>query len=239
MVESSITQQILKRLSLGPQPRLVLFDIDSTLVCTSPRTQQILREFASDQKMKNKFGAFLKPIENVISLPKDWGIREPLSRVITDFSSVDKEAFIEEVREFWKVRFFSNEYLNYDTAYSGAVNFVNQVKQTGSEIMYLTARDEPRMGPGTRLQLANLGFPADPKNVVLKPVTDMEDTDFKANFFMQMQGPWSLIYYFENEPMIIQEVEKVRTDINIVWMNSVHSNRAEEPHHLPQLKMGF
>lgn len=205
------------------KPRTVcVFDLDSTLFNVSPRTQQILNEFADLHKPE------LKQVE---ILHTDWGLKESLVRAGYQFD--ENPELHQTLRDFWVERFFTNTYLHYDVPYQGAVAFVQRLAETGCEIHYLTGRDVARMGLGTLEVLKKWGFPVEEKNLHLKPHRSMDDHQFKVDWVLQKfpldkyppsEAP---IYFFENEPVNINLLGQIRPDIHIVLLDTTHSRQQE------------
>lgn len=233
-------QKLLKQLTLPLPPgrqRLVIFDLDSTLFCVSYRTQQILRDFARQESVQREQPELARALAEIITTPRDWGIRQAVNRTGIE---VSVENF-KKMRDFWAHRFFSSDYLYLDQPYAGAVEFVNKVAESGARLLYLTARDIDRMWNGTVKSLAACGFPAPSEKVklCLKPDQRLSDAEFKAQIISELCPREEEIWYFENEPVIIQDVQKICDKVNIVFVDSVHSGRAESPTDLPVLPMDF
>lgn len=201
-----------------------VFDLDSTLFNVSPRTQRILNEFAELHRPE---------LKEVQILHTDWGLKEALLRAGYEFDEhPDLHA---SLRDFWVERFFSNAYLQYDIPYLGAVAFVQRLHLAGCEIHYLTGRDVHRMGQGTKDVLLKWGFPlqknqAQEDNIHLKPHRSLDDHSFKLNWVLQkfpadrQQTP---LYFFENEPVNINALGKIRPDVQIVFLETTHSRQQE------------
>ncbi len=168
-----------------------VFDIDSTLMNTAPRNWRILQEAAT------VFPA-LKPFVAKLS-ERDMGytLTDDLRRV-----GCDDENLLETLHKFWKVRFFTNEYVVLDRPYPGAVAYVQRLHEAGATIYYLSGRDEPGMGQGTRRSLGEHGFPLGDRTVLhLKPSFEMPDFDFKKEAFDDIERLGGTVAaIFENEP---------------------------------------
>lgn len=213
------------------KPRTVcVFDLDSTLFNVSHRTQRILREFAELHKPE------LKKVE---ILHTDWGLKESLVRAGYKFD--ENPELHQTLRDFWVDRFFTNEYLHFDIPYCGAVSYVQHLHAIGCEIHYLTGRDVARMGIGTMEVLKKWGFPVEEKNLHLKPHRSMDDHQFKVDWvndrfsLEQYPSDKSPIYFFENEPVNINLLGKLRPDIHIVQLDTTHSRQEEV--NVPVLKV--
>jgi hypothetical protein len=206
---------------------ICVFDLDSTLFNVSPRTEQILREFSQQHQIQH--------FSQIKVHPKDWGLKEILIREGYDISEKYSEN-IELHRKlvpFWTEKFFTNEYLNYDTPYLGAVNFVQTLYEKNIDIHYLTGRDVFRMGPGTKEVLLKWGFPIlSEGHLHLKPHKDMDDHKYKLDWVLDFKKthPENKIYFFENEPVNINAIGKNIQEQNvknfhIVYLNTTHSRK--------------
>lgn len=199
-----------------------VFDLDSTLFNVSPRTQQILHEFAELHKPE------LKKVE---ILHTDWGLKEALVRAGYKFD--ENPELHKTLRDFWVDRFFTNTYLHYDIPYRGAVPYVQRLHESGCEIHYLTGRDVARMGIGTLEVLQKWGFPVREGCLHLKPHRSMDDHVFKIDWvvdrFPITQYPPDIapVYFFENEPVNINALGKIRPDIHIIQLDTTHSRQEE------------
>lgn len=231
-----ILEHLYDRLKVGKVQ--IFFDLDSTLFNVSHRTQAILRDFANTPKMQELYPAECEKLKTIRVLDDDWGIRTVLER-----SQIQSELrFFESVREFWMNHFFSNRYLIHDQPYEGAVEFVRQLKSQGADIAYLTGRDRPRMETGTVESLRKWNFPLETpeQQLFMKPSAYMNDGEFKRDFMLQAdKNSPSELWLFENEPVIIDLLIKNVPRLKIVFMDTVHSGRAEPPTGLPVIKTNF
>ncbi len=232
---SHILQSILstaKQARQQSQKPMAVFDLDSTLYDVSPRIQIILHEFAQLPEVRRVFTA--EELSRLKVDPSDWGIRAAVQRAGLDGAPVE---VLQLARDFWRQRFFSNQYLEHDRVYPGAVEFVAELRLHEVQIVYLTGRDELRMGDGTRTWLANHGFPLDgtEARLVLKPRAGADDAVFKAEFFAQPTSH-SPIWFFENEPANIHAVRALGKEIEIIFFDSTHSGKAHPPKDLPTIR---
>ncbi len=60
----------------------VVFDLDSTLFCVSPRTESILRRLAGEAEFRAEFADAAAILKDVTVLPSDWGVKSVLEREI-------------------------------------------------------------------------------------------------------------------------------------------------------------
>ena len=195
---------------------LAVFDLDSTLFNVSTRTQKILEQFAELHQLDE-----LKKIE---ILHTDWGIKEAVLR--QGYNLEEHADLLNELRDFWHQRFFSNEYLQYDVPYAGAIEFVLEMAATGAQIFYLTGRDQVRMGQGSKDVLLKWGFPCEGEQLILKPVKTMNDELFKRDWFLRFDRKlFDKIYFFENEPVIINAVLEHVPDVEVIFLDTTHARQ--------------
>lgn len=197
-----------------------VFDLDSTLFNVSTRTEKIIHEFA---EMEN-----FQALKNIHVQSHHWGLKEALldSDISVNWSDPEQALFFEKLKESWKTKFFSNEYLHYDVPYLGAVHFLQTLDDHNIPVFYLTGRDQHRMGKDTSVVLKKWGFPLQDENrLILKEHRDLIDKNYKLEkiLFIQNQHPYAHIYFFENEPVIINHVGQKCPEIKIVYMNTTHS----------------
>ncbi len=196
---------------------LCVFDLDSTIFNVSPRSEKILHEFA----VSNNFPELLK----IKIKMEDWGIYEALLRA--GYTKVQNEELHMRLKKYWNERFFSHNYLHYDTPYLGAIHFVQSLVSCGVGVHYLTGRDVFRMGTGTAEVLKKWGLPHDPSQIHLKPHREMDDHTFKLEWLQKLatDNPNYTLYLFENEPVNINLVGDKMPDVRIIYMNTTHSRR--------------
>lgn len=206
----------------------VVFDLDSTLIEVAPRTTQIFRDFASLEKIAKRFQRESKILENYSHHPDDWSVEHALERVGLIDSSYE---FFHELKHFWRKHFLSNDYLHLDVPYEGAVEFVKELVNHGADVSYLTAREVKTMWKGTVESLKNLDFPLDSKhsNLILKPEIDDEDAVFKRNVLSNYLKEYGSVWFFENEPVNLNEVLRELPQVKLVHFDSVHSGHEEPP----------
>lgn len=233
-----LLRQILTRIEeLHQQGKacLAAFDLDSTLFDVSPRVQKILEEFAADPHQQNKFPQQIRKLKGIRTCRSDWGFADALARAGLNEEHPD---FVEAVRDYWKPRFFSNEYLQYDEPYEGAADFVNTVHKLGADVVYLTGRDVHRMGKSTGPVLQRWGFPLGDSRarLTLKPDKELDDAEFKTEWFQKLpRHRYQEIWFFENEPVNIHHLRRHLPEIKIIFFKSTHAGKATEPEDLPRI----
>ncbi|MFZ9595890.1 MAG: HAD family hydrolase [Bdellovibrionia bacterium] len=222
-----VLKQVTDRVSERENP-LVLLDLDSTLYEVRPRTYFILKEWAQTEAAKNH--------PEVCALILSMGPHQIGYSIEDTFENLglgspgqipsSRMDSLLEVQRFWKSRFFHSDYLSYDFAYDGAAEFVRGLHERGASIVYLTGRDEPQMGNGTRSNLIRDGFPWSlPKvSLMMKPHFKVGDLEFKQNAlrFLELQG--HLIASFENEPLNLLSIQKAFPSAMHVFMDTLCSD---------------
>lgn len=214
---------------------LAVFDLDSTLFDVKARLEKVLMNFANEPEYQTRFPEQIKYFKNIQILKQDWGIKNVLIRAGLEGHH---HQFQNTVRDYWIKHFFSNELLVHDTPYAGAVEFVQNIAQTATEVVYLTGRDVHRMGQGSKKSLVDWGFPLDEmkQRLVLKPQKEMDDALFKRDWFKNLEkNKYSKIWFFENEPVNINLIRKVCPDVEIVFFDSTHSGVDEAPDDIPRI----
>jgi hypothetical protein len=218
------------------RPLDVIFDLDSTIFCVSGRTQAILRELAGDLDLKGRFPEAARQLARLEATARDWGIRQILERAKVT-ATLD---FFEALRNKWADRFFSSSHLHIDAPYPGALEFLRLLDEAGARIHYLTGRDSPRMGTGTLASIRQHGMPLKSANFLhMKPDSQRHDAEFKRDAITQILGPIRRGWFFENEPVIINLVRRHFPNLQIVFVDSVHSGREKAPGDLPVLHMSY
>lgn len=209
---------------------LVLLDLDSTLYEVGPRTFQILKEWQESSESR-EYPTVRAAIEQLRKEQVGYSIGDTLQALGFDILSEPVLKAIHAIKPYWGSRFFTSEYLMYDHAYPGAAAFVQKIYQLGAEIVYLTGRDEPGMGDGTRTNLIRDGFPwnAERLHLLLKPVAPMPDIEHKVNAAEYIRKHGTLVASFENEPPNIAALYEVFPDAMHVFVDTVYSDHCAVP----------
>lgn len=232
-----LLQKILKQTqeaTLRGQKYLVVFDLDSTLFDVSPRLEKILMDFAEIPENKARFPQQVLQFKKIKMLRGDWGIVGALKRAGLDGHHPD---FQDAVHDHWYERFFSDHYLQYDTPYDGAVEYVQALHKAGADIAYLTGRDVERMGIGSPEVLMKWNFPlGDRAELVLKPHRSMNDAEFKSDWFLEAsKKPYEKIYFFENEPVNLHLLLSTAPHVEMIFFDSTHAGKSNPPENIPAI----
>ena len=205
---------------------IVVFDLDSTLFDVSARSFEILLEWISHPETENFQDTHLglrdlKMKDLKYSLEELWDEKK-IPTATPPFNHQFKH-----VKQFWRKRFFSNEYLAKDIPISGAVNYVRLLHELGAHIVYLTGRDVPSMAFGTFDQLKMHGLPIEIERsrLLLKPKRHHDDTEFKTQAAKTISEWGEVVASFENEPknLVAMSKEFSRETMNI-FMETVSSD---------------
>ena len=215
----------------------ITLDLDSTLYEVNTRTERILHEAAVLPAIRELDPTAAEALENVSVHVEDWGIREVMSRYQIK-ATIDS---FEAVRQYWVKHFFSHDYLAYDQVAPGALDWVKDKFEKGFHIHYLTGRDIPRMGVGTRKRLEADGFPLEEPNCKLhmKPRSGLPDDHYKTEVTKHLTGQFDEVWFFENEPVNLYAVERALPDVHLVFFDSVHSRKMTSPDHMMSLSGRF
>lgn len=233
-----ILRQILvraKRAQEETRPSLAVFDLDSTLFDVLPRVQRVIDDFARDPAMRARFPESVEILKNAKTERSDWGLKNAVMRAGLASHS---EEFHQALKDFWLTSFFSDEYLEYDVPYDGAVQYVEALWRAGVDIAYLTGRDVARMGKGTVDVLRKWKMPLDKERteLVLKPAKGMDDAEFKRDWFAAIPSDkYAHIWFFENEPVNIHALRAHLPNIEVIFFDSTHSGKGPVPKDLPTI----
>jgi hypothetical protein len=206
---------------------LAVFDLDSTLFNVSTRTQKIISEFADLHNIDR--------LKNIEVLPQDWGLKEAVLRA--GFSAEADLELLQSLRNFWSEKFFSGDYLHYDVPYEGAISFVQELNDSGCEIIYLTGRDQNRMYKGTLEVLRKWGFPVNEAHLFLKPTKEQDDELYKDDWFKKLNHTkYKKIFYFENEPVNVNAIRTSCPEVEIIFLDTTHARKQEVTNPIKQIK---
>ena len=203
-------------LAQAHQHPIVVFDLDDTLFQTAPRHKAILAAWA-----QTPAGA---PYAAAIAAL-------PVERISYDIGDTAKtlgipDALVPGLKQFWADRFFTSEYVQYDTPNPGAVAYANALQQAGAEVVYLTGRSET-MGDGTEKALKAFGFPWNPQHgstaLMLKATAAQHDVDFKAAASRSIAATGTVVASIDNEPANVNMFHDVLPEATTVLLGNVHS----------------
>jgi hypothetical protein len=212
----SVLVEILERARATPRA-VAVFDLDSTLFSTQHRNHSILLEFVAMVGAPQDLGRVVAALG---AADMGWNVIEDLRR-----RGFTHEPTLQRLRSFWRDRFFRDEYLRHDLPLPGAVRYVCDVHAAGATIFYLTGRDEPGMGRGTRASLEAHGFPLAGERAFLrlKPRFEEDDLVFKTRVVGEIRGVGEVVGVFENEPANANFFAEAFPTAQVVFLETVHS----------------
>jgi phosphoglycolate phosphatase-like HAD superfamily hydrolase len=204
---------------------LVLLDLDSTLYEVGPRSFQILREWMeTDESLGHAH--VRHSLQRLREEQVGYSIADTLRNAGLSLSEPEVEHAIRVMKPYWSERFFTSRYLAYDRPYPGAAEFTRNVHELGAEIVYLTGRDEPGMGEGTRSNLLRDGFPWEKKgtHLLLKKAAHLPDLAHKKEAAEYISEHGTLVASFENEPPNLIALSRIFPDAMHVFLDTVCSD---------------
>jgi hypothetical protein len=229
--QSALLQRILGRCEHGTgTPPVVVFDLDGTLMDNRPRTIVILRELAKQwEATEADVAARLRAVKPS-EIP--YHFRDTLALV-----GITREDLAEAAFEYWKTHFFADPHILHDVEVPGAVRFARACYDAGASLVYLTGRDLPQMGVGTFGSLRALGFPIGVcgTELVLKPISTMNDYEFKRFEAPKLARVGRVIASFDNEPANCNVFLEQFPDAESVLMDTQHAG--SPPPLLPGVKV--
>jgi hypothetical protein len=199
-----------------PSP-VVVFDLDGTLMDNRPRTLAILQELALELRAEAHTHA------EVIAAAKV----ENLAYLLTDTLQklgLEHPELAARAEQFWKTRFFSDDYLKHDVAIEGAVEFARACYEAGATLVYFTGRDLPLMGIGSFQSIRDLGFPIGVvgTELVCKPDAKIPDELFKRTEGPKLRRVGHVIAAFDNEPVNCNAFLEMNPDADVVFVDTQH-----------------
>jgi hypothetical protein len=225
--EKAVLEQVVSHAQeLGSQG-VVLLDLDSTLYEVGSRTLQILKEWADSSESK-AYPEIRSKASNMVLSQMGYSMKDTFANGLAlPIQDSEVKGALDSAKKFWVKRFFTSEYLKYDHAYKGAPEFVQTLYKTGAEIIYLTGRDEPGMGEGTRTMLKRDGFPfgVERTHLLLKAAFHLDDLEHKTAASKYVEQKGKLIASFENEPPNLIGLSEVFPEAMHVFVDTIYSDR--------------
>ena len=224
--QDKLLDQIVSRAGPGT---VGVFDLDGCLFDTRIRLVTIFHEFASVSGIH--YSSFAQKADFT-----DWDLKKPLRKY--GMPEKELEAVFSQFIEFWKVRFFSDEYVAWDDPMPGANLLVRTCYDRGMEVVYLTGRDH-NMRAGTEQALRRCGFLYDINRtrLITKPRFEMEDTAYKMDALEQIKQLGTVSVSIDNEPANINSMAVKFPNALCVFIETDHSFRKDRPNtEIPRLR---
>jgi beta-phosphoglucomutase-like phosphatase (HAD superfamily) len=198
---------------------VVLFDIDSTIMNTSPRNYRILQE--AEETLP-----YLKGVSGLIRQEDiGWNLINAVNRILP--LEKDQKA---ELHNFWKYRFFHDFWLAFDTPYKGIKDVLDWFLAQNIRIVYLTGRDRENMKFGTLNSFKKHGLPVGRETTFLfKPNQKTEDLPFKKEAFEKVGRMGTVLLAVENEPANANAMKKAFPGARIALIDTVTAPNPDQP----------
>ncbi len=136
------------------KPKAVIFDIDETLIETTPRAMQGMKKWA-ETKEANAFPEVQGRLRRLTITQIRYDETETLAALGLNLNSSEVKTALPLLRRYWRDYYFSNEGIsNQETAYPGAFEFIKALLRLKVKIYFITGRNHETMREGTIQQLA-------------------------------------------------------------------------------------
>lgn len=210
---------------------VLLLDLDSTLYEVGPRSYEILKEWLSSPESREFKMVRETLAERMQHQHIGYSLKDTFSNLGLKADEAHTAEALKNAKDFWGKRFFTNEYLAHDHAYEGAADFARAAHDAGAELVYLTGRDEPGMGKGTRDRLRQDGFPFDKErtHLLLKKNFHLDDLEHKQKATDYVKRTGNLVASFENEPPNLIAIADIFPSSMHVFVDTIYSDRPALP----------
>ncbi|SMF55656.1 HAD family hydrolase [Pseudobacteriovorax antillogorgiicola] len=206
---------------------LVIFDIDDTIIDCRHRKLKVFRDFCSQDQIQDQFRQESEIVLNANIQDIAYRVTDCMKNL--GIKSID---FVEQLATFWVGNYFTYPYIKDDLPFPGAESFVQGCHNAGAHIVYLTGRDEPGMGRGTREILAKLDFPwkNDDTSLFMKPDPAMDDFSYKKAVLNDIAKLGTVVASFENELKNLNQMAAHFPEALMYWRNTLYLPDPPEPH---------
>jgi hypothetical protein len=178
----------------------VVFDLDGTLVDVAFRTLGILKEWIGSKASHMFSEPLVDHLRKVDLTHVGYSLADAFENVGIDLRDEQAAQLFEAAERHWRKRFFDGKALvEFDRMIPGAQSFIQNLQQSGIQIIYLTGRNAATMEQGTRKQLAQLGLPLENTRLHMKHSAHIDDHLFKEGVFAELSRDFKIVGNFENE----------------------------------------
>lgn len=193
---------------------LGVFDLDGCLFDNRPRQIRILRELASRENLWELYRVEAHHF-------RDWSLAHTFANAGV------APHLVPRAQAEWERLFFTSEHVRDDHAMPGAAALVRACYGRGMRVVYLTGRDDS-MRPGTEQALDRFGFPnGRDVRLATKPRREEDDVTFKT---AALEHLGDVDLYVDNEPANVNVARARYPNALVVFFESDHSDRPDEPH---------
>jgi hypothetical protein len=213
----------------GGKPKAIVFDLDSTLFCTSARLKSILHRYISELSTLDPL--WIKVAHDMDSAIQRYSVPETLFALVKRYrNESEAETLVRDFwpgfRDYWTEAFFSSRNMMVDPPYAGSVEFVKKTVALGYSPIYLTGRDYERGMEGTRHALRRWDYPLGPDtHTMLKPDRKMLDMEFKKSIARVLHARFEIHFVIDNEPENLAMFAVEIPMAEIVFFHSIMSRR--------------
>ncbi|MCC7441151.1 MAG: HAD family hydrolase [Bdellovibrionales bacterium] len=241
--DAETLERVRARVAEGSGRALVILDLDETLYDAGPRNAAIFAEWvaraesARFPEARDALAALLARASGESAQRMGYSLEDQFRAGGADPDAPEFQKALAPLRAFWTPRFFSSEYLRHDRPYSGAVEFVQGLRAEGARLVYLTGRNAPNMGEGTRRNLERDAFPVESGaevRLILKARKEIDDHGYKREVGEQLAreaaaAGHSVVAHFENEPRNLVELARAFPEADAVFVDTLCSEHPAEP----------
>ncbi|MFP4511083.1 MAG: HAD family hydrolase [Spirochaetaceae bacterium] len=204
---------------LGPLPAdpVAVLDIDSTIMNTAPRNRGILEAACA------RFPSIAPVVPTMSAADLGWAVAATAAH-----RAGMSETHREELHRYWAQRFFSNEWLSYDTPYPGVRTFLLWLQQRSFHLVYLTGRDSPNMAEGTVASFVRHRLPVGEGTTFLfKPDASDDDIAFKQSAVAAINTLGTPVLAIDNEPGNANTFRHAYPDALVLLIDTITSPNPE------------
>ncbi len=201
----------------APDPWILVFDIDSTLMDTAPRNLAILRSA-------------------VAALPALEGWESSFPSASTAWNVVDglrsqglaDEGLLGALHAFWRDRFFTDSWVIHDQPYPQVAPCLRVLKDRGFSLVYLTGRHSPGMEEGTRASFLSNELPAGrDERFFFKERFEDDDAVFKTRSCQTIASLGTVVGTVDNEPKNVNLLLRAFPAAANLWLKTITSPNPE------------
>ena len=224
---SSLLQHLATKKKRSGARSLIVLDLDDTLIDCRYRKQKVFKDFCQHNQDRSEYRSFCQTLVQLDREHIQFRVSDCLKQC-----KIDHPQFTEELIDYWRQHYFSNNYLNYDKPFPGAVQFVKNCLKLPIGVIYLTGRSKETMGSGTEASLKKLGFPMSSKRtrLMMKLDSQQPDRDFKKKTIHHIAYLGHVVASLENEIRNLNDMAAVFNCAMMVHRPTLMSPNQPEPH---------
>ncbi len=199
---------------------VAVFDLDSTVFDNRPRQARIVREYGAAHGLPE-----LQHCQ-AWHFTTGWDLKG--AAMACGVSENDYAAHQKPLKSFWSQRFFTSDYCIDDVEIVGAPRFLNALRATGAQLVYLTGRHE-EMRPGSVASMRRCGMPVPTDDgstrLMMKPSLHESDDAYKRVAHAKLHELGRVIAAFDNEPTHVNDYATNFPEALAIHLATDHSGR--------------